>query len=197
MATIVSTQSVERPCSRSVLIAFSTIVQPLRRGVARVLRRSDRYGNLELALAAAGLLLREDRFGTDAEMTRGDTDLHRAKNRGVGQDVALLAQKDKAIRLHGLHVVDRQVLLGAADQTGGQVHFAPFDKHVRLDADAVADLAAGGCAFSLLFRMDGTCGTINGNHVGTSLWCRLARAGLVFAAPSRLALRARRSHRVS
>ena len=98
--------------------------------------RLARYVRLAF-LATAHLLSREDRFRTDAEMTRGDTDLHRAKHRCVGQDVVLLAQKDEAIRLHGLHVVDRQVLLGAADQTGGQVHFVPFDKYVRLDADAV------------------------------------------------------------
>ena len=109
-----------------------------------------------------------DRFGADAEVARGDADLHRAKDGPVGQDVAFFAQDDEAIRLDGFDVMDGEVSGRAAHNARGQVDAAGFDELGRSSAEAVASFLAFACSSASSFQSDGTCGTIYGNHVGTS-----------------------------
>jgi hypothetical protein len=107
----------------------------------------------------------------------------------MNQQVAGFAQEDEAIGLDGFEVVDPEVVFGPAGDAGRQVNPARFDKPEGLLADSLSFYLPVTCSFASSFQTDGTCGTIYRNHVGTSLGCRLARAGSVFVSPSRLALR--------
>ena len=69
-----------------------------------------------------------DSLGADAEVPRGYTDLHRAKDGRMGQDVAFLAQKDETVPLDGLDVMDGEVLRRAAYDAGGQFDAPGFDQ---------------------------------------------------------------------
>ncbi len=110
-------------------------------------------------------------------MTRGDADLDRAKDGHVGQDVAFLAQEDEPVGLEGLDVVDRQVLLGTADQTGRKVDSPLFDELGGLLADAIPPHFAVCCSSSYSFQSDGTCGTIYDNHCAPPQRCAWPEPG--------------------
>ena len=103
----------------------------------------------------------------------------------MGAVVAFLAEKNESVGPHGLDVVDDQVFLRTASQAGclgdlarsDQMTRHPSNLHTLPLSRVVPTAAAVACAFA--FAQYECIGTISGNHVGTSLGCRLARAGRV------------------